>query len=44
MRAKRPNFSVLDNQRLRGTGFSDLPPWEDALSRYVAGRRAAGRD
>ncbi|PWU00631.1 MAG: dTDP-4-dehydrorhamnose reductase [Terriglobia bacterium] len=43
-RAKRPNYSVLDNRRLRNAGFSDLPDWRDALKRYVAGRAAAGRN
>ena len=43
MRAKRPSYSVLDNCRLRASGFADLPDWHDALSRYVRGREAAGR-
>jgi dTDP-4-dehydrorhamnose reductase len=42
-RAKRPNYSVLDNRRLRDTGFAELPHWRDALARYVTGRSAAGR-
>ncbi len=42
-RAKRPNYSVLDNQRLRDAGFLDLPDWREALERYIAGRDAAGR-
>jgi dTDP-4-dehydrorhamnose reductase len=42
-RAKRPNYSVLDNHRLRNNGFADLPDWRDALCRYVAGRAGAGR-
>lgn len=42
-RAKRPNYSVLDNQRLREAGFLDLPDWREALERYIAGRAAAGR-
>ena len=42
-RAKRPNYSVLDNQRLREAGFPDLPHWREALACYVAGRAAAGR-
>jgi len=42
-RAKRPNYSVLDNLRLRSNGFPDLPPWRDALSRYIRGRAEAGR-
>lgn len=43
MKAKRPNYSVLDNERLRKLGFDDLPHWRDALCRYVAGREAGGR-
>lgn len=42
-RARRPAYSVLDNARLRSAGFADLPDWRDALSRYVQGRKAAGR-
>ena len=42
-RAKRPNYSVLDNQRLRDAGFPDLPHWRDALRCYIEGRAAAGR-
>lgn len=42
-RAKRPNYSVLDNRRLREGGFQEMPDWQDALSRYVLGRGAAGR-
>jgi dTDP-4-dehydrorhamnose reductase len=42
-RAKRPNYSVLDNQHLRDAGFLDLPDWREALERYIAGRAAAGR-
>jgi dTDP-4-dehydrorhamnose reductase len=42
-RAKRPNYSVLDNRRLRDAGFTDLPDWHEALQQYIAGRVAAGR-
>jgi len=42
-KAKRPNYSVLDNRRLRDAGFSDLPHWREALENYVNGRVAAGR-
>ena len=42
-RARRPAYSVLDNCRLRSAGFADLPDWRDALSRYIRGREAAGR-
>ena len=44
LRAKRPNYSVLDNRRLRQNGFADLADWREALSRYVQGRAAAGRN
>ena len=43
-KAKRPQYSVLDNARLRAAGFGDLPIWRDALERYIAGRAAAGRN
>jgi len=42
-RARRPNYSVLDNRRLRDGGFRDLPHWREALDRYIQGRAAAGR-
>ncbi len=42
-RAKRPNYSVLDNRRLRDAGFPDLPHWREALGCYIGGRAAAGR-
>jgi dTDP-4-dehydrorhamnose reductase len=42
-RAKRPNYSVLDNARLRGNGFPEMVGWQAALERYVKGRGAAGR-
>ena len=41
--AKRPAYSVLDNQHLRTAGFSDLPHWRQALESYIKGRAAAGR-
>ena len=41
MRAKRPNYSVLDNLRLRSNGFSEMPEWREALHCYIAGRRPA---
>jgi dTDP-4-dehydrorhamnose reductase len=42
-KAKRPNYSVLDNARLRAAGFPEMAGWEAALERYVSGRAAAGR-
>jgi dTDP-4-dehydrorhamnose reductase len=44
LKAKRPNYSVLDNQRLRSLGMPDMPHWRDALQRYIQGRAAAGRN
>ena len=38
-KARRPNYSVLDNARFRAAGFEDLPHWRDALQRYLGGRR-----
>jgi dTDP-4-dehydrorhamnose reductase len=42
-KAKRPNYSVLDNRHLRDIGFPDLPHWREALECYIKGRAAAGR-
>jgi len=42
-RAKRPSYSVLDNERYRALGGGDIPHWRDALERYIKGRAAAGR-
>lgn len=39
-KARRPQYSVLDNRRLREGGFQDLPPWRDSLHRYIQGRPA----
>jgi dTDP-4-dehydrorhamnose reductase len=33
--AARPRFAALSNQKLAGAGIT-LPPWQDALARYVA--------
>ena len=37
-RARRPPFSVLANERLAALGLHRMPPWEDALRRYLAAR------
>jgi dTDP-4-dehydrorhamnose reductase len=37
--ARRPAYSVLRHDRLAALGLDDLPPWRDALSRYLRGRR-----
>ena len=34
--APRPKNSRLDKQSLTEAGFSPLPPWQDALARYLA--------
>jgi dTDP-4-dehydrorhamnose reductase len=41
VKAKRPDYSVLDNQRFRAEGFADMRPWQEALSEYVRGRASA---
>lgn len=33
--AKRPSYSVLSCAKLYSTGITPLPPWEDALERYL---------
>ena len=40
-RARRPDYSVLDNRRLREAGIADLSPWQDAFARYAEARRRA---
>lgn len=42
-KAKRPDYSVLDNKRFRDLGFEDMRHWKDALQDYIAGRGRAGR-
>jgi dTDP-4-dehydrorhamnose reductase len=39
LRASRPRFAALSNERLTAAGVS-MPPWQDALARYVAEREA----
>lgn len=34
-KAKRPNFSVLDNYHLRLLGMDDMRPWSEALAEYL---------
>jgi dTDP-4-dehydrorhamnose reductase len=36
--ARRPAYSVLRHDRLAALGLDDLPPWQDALARYLRGR------
>jgi dTDP-4-dehydrorhamnose reductase len=35
-KAKRPGYSVLDCSKLAAVIGDDLPPWQDALERYLA--------
>jgi dTDP-4-dehydrorhamnose reductase len=37
MKARRPQYAALSNAKLARAGF-DMPSWEDALRRYLAGR------
>lgn len=34
-KAKRPAYSVLGHEAIRANGFTDLPPWRDALIRML---------
>jgi dTDP-4-dehydrorhamnose reductase len=34
LRAARPQYCALSNEKLRSAGI-DMPPWQDALARYV---------
>ena len=34
-KAKRPRYSVLDNQAYREAGFEDFRPWQEALRDYM---------
>jgi dTDP-4-dehydrorhamnose reductase len=38
--AQRPAYSVLRNLRLELLGLDDMPPWKDALKRYLAARHS----
>jgi dTDP-4-dehydrorhamnose reductase len=35
LRASRPQYCALSNAKLAAVGIS-MPPWQDALARYVA--------
>ena len=35
LRAKRPVYCALSNEKLKGAGIA-MPTWEDALERYIA--------
>jgi dTDP-4-dehydrorhamnose reductase len=41
-KAKRPNYSVLDNRKFRSAGFEDMRHWTEALADYIRGRSDAG--
>ena len=41
--ARRPAYSVLENQKWKGLGFEPLAPWEEGLKRYLE-RRGRGTD
>ncbi|MCL4386556.1 MAG: dTDP-4-dehydrorhamnose reductase [Actinobacteria bacterium] len=34
-KAKRPAYSVLDNENLRAIGIKDMRPWQEALKDYI---------
>jgi len=38
MRARRPQYAALSNEKLRRTGGVDMPTWQDALQRYLRDR------
>jgi len=40
LKARRPQFCALSNDRLRAAGV-DMPSWQDALARFVAASRSA---
>lgn len=37
--AKRPGYSLLSKHKYEATVGAGLPPWQDALQRYLAGRK-----
>jgi dTDP-4-dehydrorhamnose reductase len=37
---RRPRFSVLEHRALAALGLDIMPPWRDALARYLTGRKA----
>jgi dTDP-4-dehydrorhamnose reductase len=34
LRAKRPRYCALSNEKLRSIGI-DMPPWKDAVTRFI---------
>jgi dTDP-4-dehydrorhamnose reductase len=41
LRAQRPRFCALSNEKLRRAGF-DMPAWQDAVARYVSESTVSG--
>jgi dTDP-4-dehydrorhamnose reductase len=41
IRARRPQYAALSNAKLAAVGVA-MPPWEDAVARYVAVRVGRG--
>ncbi|HEX3704858.1 MAG TPA: dTDP-4-dehydrorhamnose reductase [Vicinamibacterales bacterium] len=41
LRAQRPKYCALSNQKLADAGFA-MPPWQDALARYLESARVSG--
>jgi dTDP-4-dehydrorhamnose reductase len=35
LRAPRPQFAALSNEKLAGAGY-EMPPWQDAIGRYIS--------
>ena len=42
VRAARPRYSVLDNAKV-SAAFGTMPPWQDALARYLHAKGYSGR-
>lgn len=42
--ARRPAYSVLSNHSLANLGIDQPPPWQDALSRYISGRKDPSKE
>jgi dTDP-4-dehydrorhamnose reductase len=42
LKAKRPQYCALSNDKLRAAG-ADMPPWQDALSRFLMERQTIKR-
>ena len=42
LRARRPQYCVLSNRKLAAAGFA-MPPWQDAIARYIGGLRTGSR-